>query len=704
MKIYFSLLQRVSKLEVFVLFSILSLVFFPFLYKNNVLAEGSTDTYVYDSINVDITQNEDSTMLVTEELVYRFNGLFHALTREISLDDQNKVDKCKGNPYLQCGGYEFLEILEVKDNYGNILVPAKENEIKRDSLGRAITSDDKYVVQSIEKNGDKRIFIQWLFSEKGKKFDNETMKFTISYLVYGAPGYFDDYDLLYWNAIFGDRTVPVENIKISINYPGVVDTSPSSLNIPGQRENFVISTTNSGKTVNIIKQNLSSGDNFTVMQKLPKGMIQKYATIHLELDPKNQEVLYNGKIPFSSVSKIAGIPPGKVNLKFSAPKRETQTEEFELASGEEKSLIIHLQLTRAELIKYKIFLLINVASMAFLPLGLLLVYRLWKKRGKDNLTNKVVVPEYTPPSDIRPYLLGSLKDEQVDMVDITATIIDLAYRGYIKIIEHSGQKILGINIKKSDFELKKLKDYAELSSSEKELMDALFTGRDRVTTKDLQNQFYTKLPTIKTKVYEEMVDKNYFKESPARVRSRYLTYGFLVLVFTILLIFANAQVPIFIGATISFGILGIVILLISKHMPSKTELGSEIFNKVLGFKMYMETAEKYRVQNLTPETFEKFLSYAVVFGVEKQWAEKFKDIYKGKPDWYEGNTNTFSTIYLANALSNFSTSTATVMTSSPSSSGTGSTGWSGGSGWSGGGGFSGGFSGGGGGGGGGGAW
>jgi uncharacterized membrane protein len=117
--------------------------------------------------------------------------------------------------------------------------------------------------------------------------------------------------------------------------------------------------------------------------------------------------------------------------------------------------------------------------------------------------------------------------------------------------------------------------------------------------------------------------------------------------------------------------------------------------------MFLHTAERFKVQNLTPETFERYLPYAMVFGVEKQWAENFKDIYKEPPSWYEGRDawTTFNTLYLINSLSTLHSSVGSVMASSPRSSG--SSGWSGG-GWSGGGGFSGGFGGGGGGGGGGG--
>jgi uncharacterized membrane protein len=133
-------------------------------------------------------------------------------------------------------------------------------------------------------------------------------------------------------------------------------------------------------------------------------------------------------------------------------------------------------------------------------------------------------------------------------------------------------------------------------------------------------------------------------------------------------------------------------------MPAKTELGLRTFEKIQGFRMYMYTAERFRVQDLTPETFEKYLSYAICFKIETKWADRFKDIYKSAPEWFQtDNMDTFTTLYFINSLTSFSTVAASTLTSSYSSSSSGS---GGGSGWSGGGGFSGGFSGGGGGGGG----
>ena len=131
--------------------------------------------------------------------------------------------------------------------------------------------------------------------------------------------------------------------------------------------------------------------------------------------------------------------------------------------------------------------------------------------------------------------------------------------------------------------------------------------------------------------------------------------------------------------------------LIKQPTVEKLQLQSEIE----GFKMYLEMAEKDRMNLLnppdrTPEHFEAMLPFAFALGVEHKWSAIFKSILEKaayQPQWsnnpYIYTTNNFSTGF-SNAMSRASTPPP------PSSSGGGSGG--------------GGFSGGGGGGGGGGGW
>ena len=111
-------------------------------------------------------------------------------------------------------------------------------------------------------------------------------------------------------------------------------------------------------------------------------------------------------------------------------------------------------------------------------------------------------------------------------------------------------------------------------------------------------------------------------------------------------------------------------------------------------------AEKDRIKfhnapEKNPEHFEKLLPYAMILGVEREWAEQFKNIYNQPPSWYSDSLGgTFNSIILISALNNFNHSSQAAMFSAPGGGAAG-----GGSGFGGGG-----FSGGGFGGGGGGSW
>jgi uncharacterized membrane protein len=108
----------------------------------------------------------------------------------------------------------------------------------------------------------------------------------------------------------------------------------------------------------------------------------------------------------------------------------------------------------------------------------------------------------------------------------------------------------------------------------------------------------------------------------------------------------------------------------------------------------MHHAERYRLADLTPEEFERYLGYAVSLDVASQWSNNFKDIYHQKPDWYEGSADLTNIYWTNRFLTDFSYSLQTNAFSPIQGNNAKGSGW----GFSGGG-FGGGFSGGGGGGG-----
>ncbi len=129
----------------------------------------------------------------------------------------------------------------------------------------------------------------------------------------------------------------------------------------------------------------------------------------------------------------------------------------------------------------------------------------------------------------------------------------------------------------------------------------------------------------------------------------------------------------------------------------RTEYGTKILGEVNGFKKFLETAEKDKLESLVhddPSYFYNILPYAYVLGVSDAWIKQFEGIAIAPPDWYE-SADTFDYYRFNRSLNRTIHSASRVMNSVPQSS----------SGSSSGGGFSGGgFSGGGSGGGGGSSW
>jgi uncharacterized membrane protein len=82
----------------------------------------------------------------------------------------------------------------------------------------------------------------------------------------------------------------------------------------------------------------------------------------------------------------------------------------------------------------------------------------------------------------------------------------------------------------------------------------------------------------------------------------------------------------------------------------------------------------------SPEMFERFLPYAMAFGVEDRWAAAFDGLYRDPPQWYSGNGGygDFRASSFTSRMSSLSSSAGSTMSSSPSSSGSGGGGSSGG--------------------------
>jgi uncharacterized membrane protein len=339
------------------------------------------------------------------------------------------------------------------------------------------------------------------------------------------------------------------------------------------------------------------------------------------------------------------------------------------------------------------------------PLGIpiaafAVMFYLWWTRGRDPRLRPITA-QYEPPNQLTPGEVGTLVDNSADMRDITASIVDLAVRGYIAIEEHEKDRMLGLMHDK-DYNFIVQKDRAEwskLKPHEQTLLEGLFTTGavgESVSMSTLENHFYTNLPNIKSNIFGSLMADGYYSRRPDSVRSAYIAAGFIG---GLLLVFGGVKIASDRGmAPLAFIIAGLltgaIVCAFGWFMPAHTEQGTRALEGVLGFEDFLIHVESERFDSMikTPEMFEKFLPFAMALGVEKNWSRAFQGILTQPPQWYRGSSYgpSFYPMMFTNDLSSMSSRASSVMASAPRSSG--------GSGFSGGGGSGGGFGGGGGGG------
>ena len=176
------------------------------------------------------------------------------------------------------------------------------------------------------------------------------------------------------------------------------------------------------------------------------------------------------------------------------------------------------------------------ARLAFLVF--VIMFYLWWTRGRDPRLRPIAA-QYEPPDQLTPGEAGTLVDNSADMRDITASIVDLAVRGYMVIEEHQKDRMLGL-VPRQGLQLHSAKrtarEWAKLKPHEQVLLNGFFsagTVGETVSMSSLENRFYTNLPDIKNRIFESLVTHGYYRRRPDSVRSAYIGVGVVVGVLSI---------------------------------------------------------------------------------------------------------------------------------------------------------------------------
>jgi uncharacterized membrane protein YgcG len=334
---------------------------------------------------------------------------------------------------------------------------------------------------------------------------------------------------------------------------------------------------------------------------------------------------------------------------------------------------------------------------ALWPVVFLFCYGFWRRRGRDLGDPGSIAVQYDAPDGLSPGEVGTLLDQKVDGRDISATIVDLAVRGFLSIEQKKAatkRSADGIVFHRGDAG-------SPPRRHEALILDRIFADGDPAPMDGLTT-FHAIIPKVQGALYEGLGKAGYFDGNPRTVRGRFAALATL------------ATLALFLGAAfLQFLALGRVfplplilslvlslatVAVFSRAMPRRTGKGRRAWEHVAGLEEYIRRAEAAPIAAAERRgVFERLLPFAMVFGVADRWAEAFEGIYEAPPAWYRGEgRDSASTAWVVSSLVNSSARMQTVMYAPPrSSGGSAGGGWSSG-GFSGGGSSGGGFGGGGG--------
>lgn len=248
-----------------------------------------------------------------------------------------------------------------------------------------------------------------------------------------------------------------------------------------------------------------------------------------------------------------------------------------------------------------------------------------------------VAVQFTPPADVSPGVAGTVIDGVAHRHDVSATIVDLAARGWFRIEQVGGASPSG-----RDWVLHRTEPAPNetLSPFEQELLASLFTSGPTVVLSSLEGRFGLTMRRAQIGLYREVVDRGWYRRHPRARNARTRFWGLVLMVPLTLAALVVALVPGLTDGDWSLtplaggGLLTVVVLARwGGTRTARTAEGTAARIQALGFREYLATAEADRLRFEELRTIvTRYLPFAVAFGLTAHFAKLFEAVSKD-PRW-----------------------------------------------------------------------
>lgn len=472
--------------------------------------------------------------------------------------------------------------------------------------------------------------------------------YELIYRVEGALNGFQDHDELYWNAVGTGWNVPIGRATVQVSAPARIDRVACFQGYAGSTEPCASAVARGTEAAFEPGRALSSFEGVTVVVALPKGAVPAPEPMLRERWAVDRAFSVTPATLTLSLALLAGLAGWLGTLVW----RRGRDRRYPGSAVDQ----IH-----------------GSATPGDVPVPI----------GEGDAEAPV---EFEPPEGIRPGQVGTLFDERANVLDVTATIVDLATRGHLMIVEIPKEDWFG----KADWRLvRQPAPGDELVLYERRLLDAIFQGGvDQVLVSELKTKFAERLHKVQDELYRDVVRRGWFAEHPETVRKRWAAAGLVATAAGAGLTFVLARWTHWGLVGIPAVLAGLALLVMSSRMPARTAAGTAMVRRVRGFRVVIDKAETHLSRWAEQElVFTRFLPYAVVFGLTEKWARAFEGlaIAPDTSSWYVG-TRPFSYATFGDSIDGFAVTTGGTLASTPSGSGSSGFGGGGSSGGGGGGG------------------
>lgn len=279
-----------------------------------------------------------------------------------------------------------------------------------------------------------------------------------------------------------------------------------------------------------------------------------------------------------------------------------------------------------------------IFSIFFPVFALGYLFFMYRKRKASDFGGKAEGEVSSLPSNLSSAAVGVLPDGKVGAREIVALLLELAQKGVIEIFHEEE----GFFLIKKNFTKEKL---ATLKPYEKILLDKLFLPEKAASSvEDIEKRlgrhiFSRKIAEVYRGIYQEATALGFFLEDPASVHRKFRLTGMGLLLLGVLgFLFGvlSSAEPKY--GLISWGgemMAALVVIYFAKFMPLRTAKSREELVKWLQFRNFLKAPRPLPAELAGQATYEKYLPYAIVLGVEGEWTHRFRHLSFARPVWFD---------------------------------------------------------------------